>query len=79
MALVAQLVDIGNIQQSCILRSVRCVTGQATFRFHRGVFEHKRSARFRVALGADRILIRSGANIVVAKRAVNVMAVAALH
>ena len=58
---------------------MRCVAAHATFRLHRGVFEYEGSARLGVAPGADGILIGGGANIVVAKGAVNVMAVAALE
>jgi len=78
VALVAELVDIGNIQQPCILRPVRCVAAKATFPLHRSVFEHKWPARLRMTLGADSILIRGGPYIVVAKGAMNVVAVTAL-
>jgi len=79
VALVAQLIDIGNIQQPCVLGAMRCVAAQATFRLHRGMFEHKRPTRLGVALGADHVLIGGGLDLIVAKGAVSVVAVAALH
>ena len=55
------------------------MAAQATLSLHRRVFEHEGAARLGVALGADSILIRGGPDIVVAKGAMNVMAVAALE
>ena len=52
---------------------------QAPLRLHRRVLVDKRPPRFRVALRADRILVRRRLHVVIPKRAVNVMAVAALH
>jgi len=79
VALVAQLVDVGNVQQPGILRSVRAVARQTAFSLDCGMFEHEGSACLCMALGADRILICCGFDVVVAEGAVNVMAVAALH
>jgi len=78
VTLIAKLVDIGNVQQPRILGPVRCVTGKATFRLDRRVLEYKWSARLRMALGADSVLIRGRPDVVVAEGAVNIMAVTAL-
>jgi hypothetical protein len=78
MALVAQLVDIRNIQQPRVLRAVRGVAAKATLCFYRGMFEYKRSARLGMALGTDSVLIRGRPDVVVAKGAMNIMAVTAL-
>ena len=58
VALVAQLIDIGNIHQSRILRAMRRVAAEAAFPLHCGMFKHEGSAGLGVALGADSILIR---------------------
>ena len=79
MALVAQLVDIGNVQQSSILRAMWRVASQATLPLDRGMFKHEGTACLRMALGTDGILIGGGLNVVVAKGPVDVMAIAALH
>jgi hypothetical protein len=78
MALVAQLIDIGHVQQSSVLRSMRCVAGEASFCPYGGVLVDEGSTRLCMALGADRILIRGQLDIVVLERAVRIMAVAAL-
>jgi hypothetical protein len=78
VALVAQRVDVRHIQQPRVLRTVRSVATQASFRLDRGVLEDERPARLGVALGADRILIGRRLQVVVPEGAVNVVAVAAL-
>ena len=78
MALVAQLVDVGNIQQAGVLRAVRSMATQASFRLDRWMLIHEGPAIFHVALGADGILVGGGPDVVVAKRPVNVVAVRAL-
>ena len=78
VALVAQGVDRGHIQQPGVLRAMRSVAGQAALRLDRGVLVHEWPAVLHVALGADRILIGRGPDVVVPKGAVNIMAVAAL-
>ena len=77
MALVAQGIDLRHVQQSGVLRAMRSVAPQTSFRLHRCVLEDKWSSRLRVALGADRILVCRGLQIVVPECTVNVMAVAA--
>ena len=77
VALVAQRVDIRHIQEPCVLRSVRSVTSEAAFSFHRGVLIDKWSARFCVAFCADRILIGGGLQVVVPECTVRVVTVAA--
>ena len=57
---------------------MRRVAPQASLPLDRGMFEDKRPARLRVALGADRVLVGGGPDVVVAEGAVNVVAVAAL-
>jgi hypothetical protein len=78
MALIAQLVDIGDIQQPGVLRAVRSMAGYATFTLDRSMFEHEGATGFRVALGADCILIGGGLEVVVPEGAVGVVAVGAL-
>ena len=77
MALVAQLIDVGHIQQAGVLRTVRSVATQASFRLNSGMLKHEGATVLHVALGADGILVGGGPDIVVAKRPVNVVAVAA--
>jgi len=55
-----------------------CMAAQAALALHRRVFKHEGPARLRMALGADSILIGGGLDIVVAERAVDIVAVAAL-
>ena len=57
MALVAQCVDLRHVQQSRVLRTMRSVASQASFRLHRCVLKHEWPTRLRVALGADRVLV----------------------
>jgi hypothetical protein len=79
MALVAQCVDLRHVQQPRVLRTMRRVAPQAPLRLDRGVLEDEWPARLRVALGADRILIGRGLQVVVPEGAVRIVAVAALH
>ncbi len=53
-----------------ILRAVRRVAADAAFRLHRSVLEDERPARLGVALGADRVLIGGGLQVVAIERAV---------
>ena len=77
MALVAELIDVGHVQQARVLRSVRRMASHTSFCPDSSVFVHKGAARFGVALGADRILIGGGLDVVVSECAVRVMAIAA--
>jgi len=79
MALIAELIDIGNIQQPRILRSMRSVASHASFALDCGVFEYEGSARLGVTLGADRIHVGGGLNVIASECTVNIMAVAALQ
>ena len=60
MALIAERVDAGHVQQARILRAVWSVAAYATLRFHRGMLEDEGSARLRVAFSTHRILICGG-------------------
>lgn len=75
MALGAQLVYIRHIQQSSVLRAVRGVAGHTPFRLDWQMLIHERPARIGVAPGTDLILVGGGHQIVIAKGAMNVMAV----
>ena len=77
MALVAQSIDIGHIQQPGILRTMRCVARDAALRPDGRMLIHERTTSLRVALGADCILIRGCLEIVWKERTVGVMAIAA--
>ena len=79
MALVAQLIDIRHIQQAGVLRSVGRMAGEAAFSPDSSVLVNERSTRLGVALGADRVLIRSDLEIGGLERAMDVMAVVARH
>ena len=57
MALVTHLINIRNIQQPGVLRTMRCMTAKATLCLHRSVFEYERAARLRMAFAADHVLI----------------------
>jgi len=79
MALVAQRVDIRHVQQPRVLRAMRGVAPQAPLRLHRGMLVDERPTRLRVALGADRILIGRGLQVVVSEGAVRIVAVRTFH
>ena len=78
MALVAQLIDIGNIHQPRILRAMWGMAAQAALTLHSRMFKHKGSARLRMALTANSILVGCRPDVVVAEGSVDVVAVAAL-
>jgi len=78
MALVAQRVDVGHIQQPGVLRAMRRVAREATLSLDDRMLIHERPTCFHVALRTDRILIGGGFEVVVPKGAVGVMAIAAL-
>ena len=79
VALVAQSVDRRHVEHACVLRSVRAVTTETSLRLDRRVLEHEGSARFRVALGADRVLIGRGFQVRAVERPVRIVAVIAAH
>ena len=79
MASEAQEVDVVDLQQARIGRSVRRVARKTTFiGFHRRVLKDERPHRVGVALGADRELPCCGSNLVTGLRTMGVVAVAAL-
>jgi len=79
VALVAHLVDIGNKQQPRILGTMRCVAPDAPFRLHGSMFEYKRAAGLRMALGADHVHIGCRPELIVAERPMRVVAIGAFH
>ena len=79
MALVAQLIDIGNIHQARILRAMRSVASQASLRLYRCMLKHEWTTRLCVALGANHILICCGLQVVVAESAVWIVAIRATY
>lgn len=79
MALDAECIDIGHVQQSGVLRAVRRMARGTALDLYRRMFESKWTACIQVALGADCILIGSGAQLIVAECAVGIVAVRAFH
>ncbi len=79
MALIAERVDAGHVQQARILRAVRSVAAYTTLRFDGGMLEDERPARLRVAFGTNGVLVCGGAQIRFAHGAVRIMTIAALH
>jgi len=78
VALQADRVHRGAIEQAGIWSAVRRVACRATLGLDDGVFVYKRTGRFSVALGADRIHLRGGSQVLPAKRPMRIMAVSAL-
>jgi len=79
MASEAQEVDVVDLQQAGIGRSVRRVARKTTFiGFHRSVLENERPHRVGVAFGADCELTCCGSNLVARLGTVGIVAVAAL-
>ena len=79
MTTEAKEIDVVDLQQARIGRSVRHVAGKTAFiRFHRSVFEDKRSHGVGVALGADRELTGGSSHLVTCLGAMRIVAVAAL-
>ncbi len=77
MALVAERVDGGHVQQACVLGTVRSVASQTPLGLDRDVFKDERPARLGVALGADRVLVGRGLHVVGQEGAVHIVAIAA--
>src|ERR1700685_924930 len=77
MALVAERVDGRHVQQAGVLGTVRSVASQAPLGLDRDVFIDERPARLGVALGADRVLVGRGLQVVGSEGAVHVVAIAA--
>ena len=78
MALIAQGVDRRHVEQPRILRAMWRMATHTPFRLDHCVLVHKGSTGFRVAFRADGILVGSRLHLIVAKRAVCIMAIAAL-
>lgn len=79
MTFEAQQIDLAALQQSRVGRAVRRVAGDTTFGFHDRVFVHEGSGLIRMALEAQRVLRRGGAQLARQKSAVGVVAIAALR
>jgi hypothetical protein len=79
MALQANGVDVGAIQQAGIRSTVREMTSGATFGLYNVVLIRKWTGCFGVALRADGIHLRGRPEIFGVERAVRIMAVGALH
>ncbi len=79
VALQAQQVDLGALQQARIGRTMRRVAGDAAFGLDRLVLERERTRLVGVALEADFILRRRRPQLLGQKSAVLVVAVGALH
>ena len=79
MALKANRVHIGAVQQARIRSAVRRMAGRAAFRLYHIVLVNEWSRRLAVALGADRIHLRRCTQILLIERAVRIVAIGALH
>jgi len=77
VALVAERGDGRHAQQAGILGTVRSVASHTPFGLDRDVFIDERPARLGVALGADRVLVGRGLQVVGSEGAVHVVAIAA--
>lgn len=77
VALIAQHINIRHVQQPSVLRTMRSVAAHAPFRLDRGVLKDKRSARLRMTLGADQVLVDGGPEVILFESAMHVVAVAA--
>src|SRR6266702_2539498 len=77
MALQAKSVDVAHIQQTRIRRAVRRVARDASLSLDYRMLIREGSRILRVALGADRVLVSGGLQVLVLERAVRVVAIAA--
>jgi len=77
VALIAERGDGRHVQQAGVLGTVRSVTSQTPLGLDRDVFIDERPARLGVALGADRVLVGRGLQVVGSEGAVHVVAIAA--
>jgi hypothetical protein len=77
VALVAKRRDRRHVQQAGVLGTVRSVASQTPLGLDRDVFIDERPARLGVALGADRVLVGRGLQVVRSEGAVHVVAIAA--
>src|SRR5450631_111489 len=79
MALQAKRIDVGDVQQACVGRTVRGMAGDASLGLDHWVLKHKRTRGFGMALGAYRVLIGSRFQLLALERAMRIMAIAASH
>ena len=79
VALQAEQVDVADFQHVRVWPAVNHVAGSAPVDLDRRMLVHKRPLLIRVALEADGVLRGRGAHLLWARRAVNVVAIAALH
>jgi len=79
MALQAQQVDLAHPQETRVRGAMGRMATGAAFRFHRHMFVHKRAARIGVALDASRITAGQSLDLAERRRAVNIVAVAAMN
>src|ERR1700683_802052 len=77
VALVAERVDGRHVQKAGVLGTVRSMASQTPLGLDRDVFIDERPARLGVALGADRVLVGRGLQVVGSEGAVHVVAIAA--
>src|SRR5271170_7354960 len=77
VALKAKVIDVGDVEQPRIRRSMRRMTGGAALGLDWRVLIDPRTGGLDVALGADGILGRADAKLVRLERAMGIMAVAA--
>jgi len=70
---------LGTLSKRAFCEPCGRVARQASFRLDRGMLKHEGPAVLHVALGADRVQIGGGPDVVVAESAVDVVAVAALQ
>ncbi len=77
VALVAERGDGRHVQQAGVLGTVRRMASQTPLGLDRDVFIDERPARLGVALGADRVLVGRGLQVVGSEGAVHVVAIAA--
>lgn len=79
MALQAQQVHLVHSQETWVRGAMGCVATGATFRFHRYMLVHKRTARIGMALHASGIAAGQGLGLAERGSTVNVVAVAAMN
>ena len=78
MALKAERIDVGSVQKSWIGSSVRCVARHAALGFDYPMLVNPRPRGFRMALGADCVLLRGSPEVLPIEGAMWVVAVGTL-
>jgi len=79
VTLQADGVHAGAIEQPWIRSAVRDMACDAAFGFNYWVLISKGSSFFRVALGADQVLLRRGAEVLLVERSMRIIAVGAMN